>query len=83
MCLWIAGLRKPTPSSVNGQRPFFDWHGEGDETAIFLVQGQRMTLREVFQSLSKSNARGIQGSAMAHTTCGMPVRLIFVRNHSK
>ncbi|SEO57659.1 DDE superfamily endonuclease [Paenibacillus sophorae] len=49
----------------------------------YLVQGQRMTLREVFQSLPKSSSKDIKGSMSIHTTCGLPVKLVFVRNRNK
>jgi hypothetical protein len=49
----------------------------------YLVHGQRMTLREVFQSLPKSNAKDIKGSVIVHTACGLPVKLVFVRNRNK
>lgn len=42
-----------------------------------------MTLREVFQSLPPSNAKDIKGSVTVHTTCGLPVKLVFVRNRNK
>lgn len=49
----------------------------------YLVQGQRLTLREVFQSLPKSKDSNIKGSVTVHTTCGLPVKLVFVRNRNK
>lgn len=49
----------------------------------YLVQGQRLTLREVFQSLPKSKNSDIKGSVIVHTTCGLPVKLVFVRNRNK
>jgi hypothetical protein len=52
-------------------------------TQRYLVHGQRMTLREVFQSLPKSNAKDIKGSVIVHTACGLPVKLVFVRNRNK
>lgn len=42
-----------------------------------------MTLREVFQSLPASNAKDIKGSVIVHTACGLPVKLVFVRNRNK
>lgn len=49
----------------------------------YLVQGQRMTLSAVFQSLSKSSTNDIKGSVVVHTSCGLPVKLVFVRNRNK
>lgn len=49
----------------------------------YLVQGKRMTLSEVFQSLPKSNSKDIKGSVIVHTTCDLPVKLVFVRNRNK
>jgi hypothetical protein len=49
----------------------------------YLVQGKRMTLREVFQSLPTSNAKDMKGSVIVHTACGLPVKLVFVRNRNK
>lgn len=49
----------------------------------YLVQGKRLTLREVFQTLPQSNARDIKGSVLVKTACGLPVKLIFVRNRNK
>lgn len=49
----------------------------------YLAQGKRMTLREVFQSLPASNAKAIKGSVIVHTACGLPVKLVFVRNRNK
>lgn len=39
-----------------------------------------MTLREVFQSLPKSNDSDIKGSVIIRTTCVLPVKLVIVRN---
>ncbi|WP_179036839.1 IS4 family transposase [Paenibacillus sp. URB8-2] len=49
----------------------------------YLVQGQRLTLREVFQGLPKSSSKDMKGSVIVHTTCGLPVKLVFVRNRNK
>lgn len=49
----------------------------------YLISGQRMTLGEVFQTVPKSSARGIKGSVVVHTSCGLPVKLVFVRNRNK
>ncbi|MMZ57324.1 Transposase DDE domain protein [compost metagenome] len=49
----------------------------------YLVQGKRMTLSEVFQGLPQTNAKDIKGSAIVHTACGLPVKLVFVRNRNK
>lgn len=49
----------------------------------YLVQGQRMTLSAVFQSLPKSSTNDIKGSVVVHTSCGLPVKLVFVRNRNK
>lgn len=49
----------------------------------FLVQDKRMTLREMFQSLPQSNAKDIKGSVIVQTTCGLPVKFVFVRNRNK
>lgn len=49
----------------------------------YLVQGERMKLCEVFQSLPASNAKDIKGSFMVQTACGLPVKLVFVRNRNK
>lgn len=49
----------------------------------YLVQGMRMTLCEVFQSLPPSTVKDIKGSVIVHTTCGLPVKLVFVRNRNK
>ncbi|MNI96702.1 hypothetical protein D3C73_1552130 [compost metagenome] len=42
-----------------------------------------MTLSEVFQGLPQTNAKDIKGSAIVHTACGLPVKLVFVRNRNK
>ncbi|MNY70376.1 hypothetical protein D3C86_2084990 [compost metagenome] len=42
-----------------------------------------MTLREVFLSLPASNAKDIKGSVIVQTACGLPVKLVFVRNRNK
>jgi hypothetical protein len=49
----------------------------------YLVQGKRLTLREVFQSLPVSKAKDIKGSVIVQTACGLPVKLVFVRNRNK
>lgn len=49
----------------------------------YLMSGQRMTLGEVFQTLPKSSAKDIKGSVVVHTSCGLPVKLVFVRNRNK
>jgi hypothetical protein len=49
----------------------------------YLMQGKRLTLREVFQHLPQSNVRDIKGSVLVETACGLPVKLIFVRNRNK
>lgn len=49
----------------------------------YLVQGKRMTLREVFQSLPASQAKDIKGSVIVQTACGLSVKLVFVRNRNK
>lgn len=49
----------------------------------YLAQGKRLTLREVFQGLPASRAKDIKGSVIVHTTCGLPVKLVFVRNRNK
>ncbi|SMG29255.1 IS4 family transposase [Paenibacillus aquistagni] len=49
----------------------------------YLVQGKRMTLREVFQSLPASMTKVIKGSVIVQTACGLPVKLVFVRNRNK
>lgn len=49
----------------------------------YLIQGKRMTLREVFQSLPASNTKDIKGSVIVQTACGLPVQLVFVRNRNK
>jgi len=49
----------------------------------YLVQGKRMTLREVFQSLPTSNGKDIKGSIIVQTACELPVKLVFVRNRNK
>lgn len=46
----------------------------------YLVQGQRMTLSAVFQTLPKSSRNEIKGSVVVHTPCGLPVKLVLVRN---
>ncbi|WP_159881031.1 hypothetical protein [Paenibacillus puerhi] len=42
-----------------------------------------MTLGEVFQTLPKSDSRDIKGAVIAHTSCGLSVKLVFVRNRNK
>ncbi|MBT2765806.1 IS4 family transposase, partial [Paenibacillus sp. ISL-20] len=37
----------------------------------------------VFQTLPKSSAKDIKGSVVVHTSCGLPVKLVFVRNRNK
>lgn len=49
----------------------------------YLVQGKRLTLREVFQSLPASKAKDMKGSIIVQTACGLPVKLVFVRNRNK
>ncbi len=49
----------------------------------YLMSGQRMTLGEVFQTLPKSSAKDIKGSMVVHTSCRLPVKLVFVRNRNK
>lgn len=49
----------------------------------YLVQGQRMTLSDVFQSLPKSSTNDIKGSVVVHTSFNLPVKLVFVRNRNK
>lgn len=49
----------------------------------YLIQGKRMMLREVFQSLPASKAKDIKGSIIVQTACGLPVKLVFVRNRNK
>ncbi|WP_182540714.1 IS4 family transposase [Fontibacillus panacisegetis] len=49
----------------------------------YFVQGQRKTLCEVFQCLPKSDSKDIQGSMVVHTSCGLLVKLVFVRNRNK
>ncbi|WP_019908640.1 IS4 family transposase [Paenibacillus sp. HW567] len=49
----------------------------------YLVQGKRLTLREVFQSLPASTAKDVKGSVIVQTACGLPVKLVFVRNRNK
>lgn len=49
----------------------------------YLMQGKRMMLREVFKSLPASKAKDIKGSIIVQTACGLPVKLVFVRNRNK
>jgi hypothetical protein len=49
----------------------------------YLVQGKRMTLSEVFQTLPKSSARDIKGSVVVRTSFGLPVQLTFMHNRNK
>lgn len=49
----------------------------------YLVQEQRMTLSAVFQTLPESSTKDIKGSVVVHTSCDLPVKLVFVRNQSK
>ncbi|ETT45537.1 hypothetical protein MKZ07_29840 [Paenibacillus sp. FSL P4-0338] len=49
----------------------------------YLGQGKRLTLREVFQSLPASRAKDIKGSVIVQTACGLPIKLVFVRNRNE
>lgn|GEM_PF-4836122 len=49
----------------------------------YFVQGQRKTLSDVFQSLPISSTKHIKGSVVVHTSCGLPVKLVFARNWNK
>ncbi|CAM4526219.1 hypothetical protein PAXY110619_30000 [Paenibacillus xylanexedens] len=42
-----------------------------------------MTLSTVFQTLPKSRTKDIKGSVVVHTSCGLPVKLVFVHNRNK
>lgn len=49
----------------------------------YVLQGKQMTLREVFQTLPKSDSKEVKGAVIVHTACGLQVKLVFVRNRNK
>lgn len=61
---------------------FCDWHGQVNEAALSGSRQANDAARSVSKS-SPSNAKDIKGSVTVHTTCGLPVKLVFVRNRNK
>lgn len=49
----------------------------------YLYQGQRLTLSELYRVLPKNKQTAIWSSAIVQTSCGMPVKLVFVQNRNK
>jgi len=49
----------------------------------YLFEGKRMSLKELYNTLSKSTKTDILGSLIATTACGLPIKLVFVRNRNK
>jgi len=46
-------------------------------------QGQRLTLSELFRILPKNKNSSIWSSVLVHTSCGTPIKLVFVQNRNK
>ncbi|MDB5055844.1 MAG: transposase family protein [Bacilli bacterium] len=49
----------------------------------YLFEGKRMSLKELYNSLSTSSKADILGSVIATTACCLPIKLVFVRNRNK
>jgi hypothetical protein len=46
-------------------------------------EGQRLALSELFRILPKDKRNSIWSSVIAQSSCGMPVKLVFVQNRNK
>lgn len=49
----------------------------------YLYQGQRLTLSELYRVLPKDKRTAIWCSVRVHTSCGLPIKLVFVQNRNK
>lgn len=49
----------------------------------YVLNGKRLSLREIYQNLPKDKKSAVWGSALVTTTCGLPVKLVFVQNRNK
>lgn len=48
----------------------------------YIVDGQPLSLQELYTRLPKQPRSAILGSLITRTTCGLPVKLVFVRNRN-
>jgi hypothetical protein len=49
----------------------------------YLFEGKRMTLQELYQTLTQSAKAEILGSVIAKTACGLPIKIVFVQNRNR
>lgn len=49
----------------------------------YRLNGKLMTLKELYATLPKNKSNEILGSVIAETSCGLPVKLVFVQNRNK
>jgi hypothetical protein len=49
----------------------------------YRLNGKLMTLKELYATLPKNKSNEILGSIIAETSCGLPVKLVFVQNRNK
>ncbi|PWV90585.1 DDE superfamily endonuclease [Paenibacillus cellulosilyticus] len=49
----------------------------------YMYQGHRLTLSELYRTLPKNKQTSIWSSVIVHSSCGMPIKLVFVQNRNK
>jgi hypothetical protein len=49
----------------------------------YLFEGKRLTLQELYNTLSQSTKSEILGSLIAKTACGLPIKIVFVQNRNR
>ncbi|SFL03425.1 IS4 family transposase [Brevibacillus centrosporus] len=49
----------------------------------YRLNGKLLSLKELYRALPKNTAADVLGSVIVETTCGLPVKLVFVRNRNK
>lgn len=49
----------------------------------YLYNGQKLSLKELYQSIPKDRKAAIQGSVIVQTTCKLPLKVVFVQNRNK
>lgn len=49
----------------------------------YRLNGKLLTLKELYETLSKGKTTEILGSVIAETACGLPTKLVFVQNRNK